>query len=178
MPYGLSTSYRGKRTNENGNELALYSSDGITYVTRSELSKGQDTIDKYKILVSKTSAEHAGEPGKDGKFRVIPSSIKVLCPGEVCTHSYFIIGSWDNEPIAQNALSYLKTNFVRFLMLLCVSGFGLSKLVFQFVPMQDFSKPWTDEELYKKYGLTEDEIGFIESMIKPMDINSGDDNDE
>ena len=59
-------------------------------------------------------------------------------------------------------------------MLLCVSGFGLSKLVFQFVPMQDFSKPWTDEELYAKYGLTEDEIAFIESMIKPMDIGGDD----
>jgi site-specific DNA-methyltransferase (adenine-specific) len=41
--------------------------------------------------------------------------------------------------------------------------------VYQFVPMQDFSKPWTDEELYKKYNLTADEIAFIESMIKPME---------
>lgn len=41
--------------------------------------------------------------------------------------------------------------------------------LFQFVPLQDFTKPWTDEELYKKYDLTEDEIAFIESMIKPMD---------
>ena len=42
--------------------------------------------------------------------------------------------------------------------------------VYQFVPMQDFSKPWTDEELYKKYNLTDEEIAFIESMIKPMNI--------
>lgn len=41
--------------------------------------------------------------------------------------------------------------------------------VYQFVPMQDFSKPWTDEELYAKYKLTKDEIAFIESMIKPME---------
>lgn len=60
-------------------------------------------------------------------------------------------------------------------MLLCISGFGLSKIVFQFVPMQDFSKSWTDEELYEKYGLTDDEITFIESMIKPMEVG-GDDN--
>ena len=131
-------------------------------------------VDSFKILISKTGAEHAGEPGKDGKFRVIPSSIKVLSPGDVCTHSYFLIGNWNSRTIAENALSYVKTRFVRFLMLLCVSGFGLSKLVFQFVPMQDFSKPWTDEELYAKYGLTEDEIAFIESMIKPMDIGGDD----
>ena len=41
--------------------------------------------------------------------------------------------------------------------------------VYQFIPMQDFSKPWTDKELYAKYGLTQDEIDFIESMIKPME---------
>ncbi len=48
--------------------------------------------------------------------------------------------------------------------------------VYEFVPMQDFSKPWTDEELYAKYGLTDEEIAFIESMIRPMDL--GGDSDE
>jgi site-specific DNA-methyltransferase (adenine-specific) len=41
--------------------------------------------------------------------------------------------------------------------------------MFQFVPLQNFTKSWTDEELYAKYGLTEEEIAFIESMIKPME---------
>jgi site-specific DNA-methyltransferase (adenine-specific) len=40
---------------------------------------------------------------------------------------------------------------------------------FEFVPIQDFSHPWTDEMLYKKYGLDKDEIAFIESMIRPME---------
>ena len=43
------------------------------------------------------------------------------------------------------------------------------KKVYSLVPMQDFSKPWTDEELYKKYNLSDEEIKFIESMIKPME---------
>jgi len=51
------------------------------------------------------------------------------------------------------------------------------KKVYSFVPMQDFSKPWTDEELYKKYGLTEDEIAFIEKMIRPMDTDTEPDNE-
>ena len=169
MPYGLSTKYRG-HSNKSVNDLVLHASDGVTYITRDEISKGFDTVELYKILVSKTSAEHAGEPGKDGRFRVIPSSIKVLGPSEVCTHSYFVVGKWSNKEYAQNALSYLKTKFVRFLMLLCITGFGLSKLVFQFVPIQDFSKPWTDEMLYEKYSLSQEEIDFIESMIKPMDL--------
>lgn len=175
MPYGLSTSYRGHRTPHSKNDLTLYASDGVTYIERSEISKGHETIDSFKLLVSKTGAEHAGEPGKDGKFKVIPSSMKVLKPGEVCTHSYFIIGNWKDSHIAENALTYMTTKFVRFLMLQCISGYGLSKIVFQFVPVQDFSKSWTDEELYEKYELTDEEISFIESMIKPMELG-GDDN--
>lgn len=175
MPYGLSTSYRGTNSRTDEDDLVLYASNGISYINRNVVTKGFDTIDKYKVLISKTSAEHAGEPGKDGKFRIIPSSMKVLEPKEVCTHSYFIVGGYDEKSCADNVLSYLKTNFVRFLMLLCISGFGLSKIVFPFVPMQDFSKPWTDEELYAKYNLSQEEIDFIESMIKPMDLG-GDNN--
>lgn len=175
MPYGLSTSYRGHSSPQGKNELALHASNGVTYIDRQEISKGYETVDSFKLLVSKTSAEHAGEPGKDGRFKVIPSSMKVLYPGEVCTHSYFIIGNWEDSQTAENALIYMRTKFVRFLMLLCISGFGLSKIVFQFVPVQDFSKSWTDAELYEKYGLTEEEIAFIESMIKPMELGGDDD---
>ena len=93
MPYGLSTSYRGHSSPQGKNDLALHASNGVTYIDRQEISKGYETVDSFKLLVSKTSAEHAGEPGKDGRFKVIPSSMKVLHPGEVCTHSYFIIGN-------------------------------------------------------------------------------------
>ena len=71
-------------------------------------------------------------------------------------------------------ISYMKTKFFRFMMALIKNTQNISKGVFAFVPVQDFSKPWTDEELYKKYNLTDDEIAFIESMIKPMDLNGGD----
>ena len=168
MPYGLSTNVRGSAERTSEDDLILHASDGTSYIESTSITKGLDTINKYKILISKTSAEHAGEPGKDGMFRVITSSIKVIGPGEICTHSYFIIGSYDNEEEAYNTLSYLKTGFVRFLLLLSMSSINLSKLVFSFVPMQDFSKPWTDEELFLKYALTDEEIKFIESMIKPM----------
>ena len=66
-------------------------------------------------------------------------------------------------------LAYLKTKFVRFLVSQLTSTQHISKMSFSFVPIQDFSKPWTDEELYEKYGLTDEEIAFIESMIKPME---------
>ena len=173
MPYGLSTNYRGRAVKSHSDDLTLHSSRGITYISPSEINKGFDTVNKYKILISKTGSEHAGEPGKDGSFKVLTSSVKVIGPGEVCTHSYFVIGCYDNNIMAENTLSYLKTRFVRFLILQSMSSINLSKLVFSFVPMQDFSKSWTDTELYEKYDLTDEEIAFIESMIKPMD--GGDD---
>lgn len=175
MPFGLSTSYRGKA---NQDELVLYASDGTSFIKRSEIKSGHNLIDKYKVLISKTGAEHAGEPGKDGKFRIIPTSMKVLKPNEVCTHSYFLVGAFENEFEANNCYSYLATKFTRFLLLMCLTGYALSKNTFVFVPIQDFSKPWTDEELYQKYNLTQEEIDFIESMIKPMDLSTGDDGDE
>lgn len=174
MPYGLSTNVRGNSTRTSKTDLILHASDGISFIKSTDITKGIETIDKYKILISKTSAEHAGEPGKDGMFRVITSSIKVIGPGEICTHSYFIIGSYDNEIEALNTLTYLKTKLIRFLLLLSMSSINLSKLVFSFVPMQDFTKPWTDEELYRKYNLTPEEIVFIESLIKPMDLGEED----
>ena len=169
MPYGLPTNYRGRDHKEYEDDLVLHASNGISYIRSNEISKGLETVNGYKVLISKTSAEHAGEPGADGMFRVLTSSTKVIGPGEVCTHSYFIIGNYANRNEAENTLSYLKTRFVRFLLLLSMSSINLSKLVFSFVPMQDFSKDWTDEELFEKYGLTDEEVSFIVSMIKTME---------
>ncbi len=177
MPFGLFTSVRGENTKKT-NDLILHSSEGISYINPNLVKNGIDLINKYKILISKTSAEYAGEPGKDGKFRVLTASMKVIGPGEVCTHSYFIIGNYDNKQLAMNTLTYLKTKFVRFLLLQSMSSINLSKLVFSFVPMQDFYESWTDEKLYAKYGLTDEEISFIESMIRPIDLTQAGDTDD
>lgn len=119
--------------------------------------------------MSQTGAEHAGEPGKDGKYRVLTSSMQVLEPTDVCTHSYLVIGPLDSELKAKNLLTYLKTKFVRFLLLQAMTSIHLTKSTFCFVPMQDFTEQWTDEKLYAKYSLSDEEISFIESMIKPME---------
>ena len=58
-----------------------------------------------------------------------------------------------------------------------LASMNMTKASYSFVPMQDFSKPWTDEELYAKYGITEEEIAFIDSMIRPMDLNGGSDDE-
>ena len=76
---------------------------------------------------------------------------------------------FNTEQEAKNLISYVKTKFFRFLVLLKKHTQHAARGVYQFVPLQDFNEEWTDEKLYKKYGLTQEEIDFIESMIRPMD---------
>ena len=79
-----------------------------------------------------------------------------------------VINIFDNVLEASNVVKYIKTKFFRFMVLQKKSTQHATKNVYELVPLQDFTKSWTDEELYAKYGLTEDEIAFIESMIKPL----------
>ena len=95
--------------------------------------------------------------------------MEVLPPKTVCTETYIVIDCFDTEEEANNLINYLKTQFVRFLVAQLTYTQHIAKGNFAFVPIQDFSKPWTDEELYKKYNLTDEEIAFIESMIRPME---------
>ena len=83
--------------------------------------------------------------------------------------TYLLMAIFDTKQEADNYCRYIKTKFVRCLISMITATQQLSRANFRYVPLQDFSKSWTDEELYKKYNLTADEIQFIESMIKPMD---------
>ena len=177
-PFGLNTKTRGSDKSNHSSDIVLHASNGKSYIPlKKDYEKDYEKnkfFNGYKVLVSQTSAEHAGEPGKEGSYRVLTSSLKVINPKEVCTHSYILIGPY-NKAEAENACLYLQTRFVRFLILQTLTSIHISKASFSFVPMQDFSKPWTDAELYKKYELTGEEIEFIESMIRPMDLTGGDD---
>lgn len=149
-------------------DLLLKSSAGLGRIFSSRITSGNDLVGKWKVIVSKVSFEHGGIPGKDGMMRVL-SVIQKLAPNSVCTESYLVAGVFDNELMCDNFILYLKTRFVRFLIVQSLASMNMTKATYQFVPIQDFSKSWTDEELYAKYNLTNEEISFIESMIRPME---------
>ena len=169
-PFGISTKINGNDKKKVESDVCLISSKGRGYIPIYEIQKGNDLLPKYKVFLSQTSAEHAGEASSDGMFRVLTTSMTVGYPQEACTHSYLVLNPTESQNEAENLLTYLKTKFLRFLVLQSLSSIHITKSTFCFVPMQDFSKPWTDEELYAKYGLTQEEIDFIESMIKPMEL--------
>ena len=172
-PFGLSSNVRGDKTGE----LRLISSAGISWLPKSAVPSSNPLLPKYKILMSKVTAEHAGEPDKNGQFKIV-SRTDIIGPNDVCTDSYLIIGESEHKYIVENEYKYIQTRFARFLLMLAVSSINLSPDKFQFVPMQDFTNqsdidwnktiPQIDQQLYAKYNLSEDEIAFIEKMIKPM----------
>lgn len=168
------------RTNVVGEEnpfagsLKLYSSKGISYISNQTIIKNRDLIDRYKVII--TYAMSGGnKASQNGDYQVV-SSLLVLLPGEVCSESYLVLGDFGNLPEAQKMQEYVSTKFFRFLLLQSLTSIHITKDSFAFVPSQDYSKNWTDDELYTKYNLTQEEIDFIESIIKPMDLNGGDDN--
>ena len=165
-PYGIATSARGAKKPFAGSYL-LVSSKGDGYINKSEILSNLTAAGAYKVMVTRIMNEHAGEPDKNGQLEVI-ATLRILKPREVCTDSYITCGSFKTLSQAKNLLSYLKTKFVRFLILQAAASINLSRAAYQFVPMQDFGEAWTDEKLYRKYGITKEEQAFIESMIKPM----------
>ena len=96
---------------------------------------------------------------------------RLLSPNEINTESYITLGLFDTEDEANGLINYLKCKLPRFLLRQAISSVNINREVFKFVPIVNFTHYWTDEELYAKYGLTDEEINFIESMIKPMETD-------
>lgn len=173
-PFGLESN---TKFDKNG-DVILRSSEGLGKITRSKITSGHDLINKWKVVVSKVSFEHGGIPNKEGTMRVL-SRVQVLPPNSACTETYLIAGAFNTEDEAKNLEMYLRTKFVRFLLMQMLASMNMSKATYSFVPVQDFSEPTNDDLLYKKYGLTEEEISFIESIILPMgQEDDKDDSDE
>ena len=169
-PFGLVTSFKGNSKRINHNDLKLYISGnekeykgGVAYVPMDMITKGKNMIPWHKVYIGKAGS------GSDSFPHSILSVPFYGEPYSVCNQTYLVIGPFENKVICENTISYIKTRFFRFMVLLKKNSQDAMREVYSFVPLQDFSKPWTDEELYKKYNLTEDEIAFIESMIRPME---------
>ena len=163
-PFGSKKTATGtkiKRTSPNDIEV-YYIADkvrSIAYINRSEIKKNPQDIDRYKVFIPE-AAGSGNDPYVLGKPEIADK-------GAVCSQTYMYV-PFDTKEEALNFVAYLKTKFFRVL----VSAYKISQhtpqRAYGFVPLQDFSKPWTDEELYQIYHLTAGEIDFIEKQIKPL----------
>ena len=173
-PFGFRTYFRGSETGD----IKILTSQGWSKVKRADITKGLDYIDSYKIIVGRfvpSNGEMSVKPGEG--YRVITDP-KILLPREINTETYIDTAVFSTKEEAVNYRTYLLTKFVRYLLRQGVTSVNVTKECFTFVPCQNFTSgsdiDWLqpisdiDRQLYVKYGLTEDEISFIESMIKPM----------
>lgn len=145
------------------NSIKVYAYPQNGYISRNQITQNERWIDEFKVMIAKAYGERGDFP-----YLMLAKPF-VAEKGTCCTETYLVIGPFANKGICENVISYIKTKFFRFLVLQKKNTQNAAKGVYEFVPLQDFSRPWTDEELYKKYGLTDEEIAFIESMIRPME---------
>jgi site-specific DNA-methyltransferase (adenine-specific) len=164
--FGLDSSFRGKEKNSE-NDLKVYRKGGVGYIERSEIKKERAVFDKWKVFIGRAAP---GTGNKDTYPHKIISTPFIGEPGSISSWTYMYIGPFDSKTEAESVLSYLSCRLTRLLILLHKPSQDTTRKVYTFVPTQVWTKRWTDEDLYDKYGITASEITFIEKIVRPMDL--------
>lgn len=161
-PFGFPSNFRDyEKEKKDDFDIFIYAQKDQGYIKRDQVIKNKDWINKWKVYI----------PEAIGSGNIETDIVKPILgnPNTVCSETYVVVGPFEDKNVAENLISYVKTKFFHFML-------GLKKITqhttaktYSFVPLQDFSKPWTDAELYEKYNLSQEEIDFIESMIRPME---------
>ena len=167
-PFGFRTFFRGRKQIRK-EDVTIYQNGGTGYVAREEVETGTELIDKWKIYVGRAAP---GTGNRDTYPHRILSTPFIGEPGSICSETYLCIGPLDSKSEAESVLSYLTCRLTRLLILLHKPSQHVTRKVYTFVPTQDWTKQWTDADLYTKYGLTVSEIAFIEKIVRPMDLAS------
>lgn len=172
-PFGLRTFVKPSGSGS----VTLYANKTVGKIPRSEILAGKDIIDKWKVLISMAY----GEGGEVREYpRMILGKPIIAAPPSACTETYLVVGAYETEKEAHNLAVYLRTKFLRFLVGLRKNTQHVTQDRFAFVPLLSMNSSWTDEKLYEHFGLTPEEIAFIECMVRPMpgdDENGSNDKD-
>lgn len=168
-PFKLESNFRDFRQKPQAEDIPLHYIDGgkrgVGYVSRSVLGRNPELADKWKVLVPKAYGERGAIPAM-----VLGRPLIGTAPS-AATGS-FLFFYVDSRSEAESLQSYYSTKFFRFLVSLRKITQDAFRPMYSWVPMQTWDRPWTDAELYAKYGLTQDEIDYIETVIRPMELGS------
>jgi hypothetical protein len=167
-PFGLETTFKGKAA-KRGGDVRVYQNGGTGYTLRRSITTGTDLIDKWKLFAGYAAP---GTGNKDTYPHRIISTPFVGEPGSISSETYLCIGPFDSKAEAESVLSYLSCRLTRLLILLHKPSQHVTRKVYTFVPTQEWTRRWTDADLYAKYGLSASEITFIEKIVRPMDLTS------
>jgi hypothetical protein len=172
-PFGLETTFKGKAAKGPGDVL-VYQHGGRGYIARRSISTGTGLIDKWKVFTGRAAP---GTGNRDTYPHRIISTPFVGEPGTISSETYLCIGPFDSRSHAESVLSYLSCRLARLLILLHKPSQDTTRKVYSFVPTQEWTKRWTDEDLYAKYGISASEIAFIEKVVRPMDLSGASEDD-
>lgn len=164
--FGMTSNFSGYQSTRKPGTIKLYANKGGKRVTgwiaRDKIDKSTHLIDTWKVLIPK-----AGSDGGQKLPDVVLGTPLVAGPPSVCTQTYLFVYV-DSEEKALSAESYVKTKFVRFLISLRKLSQDATRATYTWVPQQTWDRTWTDEALYKKYGITKAEQAYIAEMVKEM----------
>ena len=162
-PFGIVSSFKNYKDEYFDGAISIYTVNGKKYIDKDVVTKNPNWIDCHKVYISKSYGERGAYP-----YRFLAKPF-IGEPNSCCTQTYLMIGGFDSQQTCENVISYIHTKFFRFCIMQKKNTQDAMRGVYSYVPIQDFTKKWTDEKLYAKYGLTTEEIAFIESMIRPME---------
>ena len=165
-PFGLSTTFKGAESGEEG-DLRVFRNGGVGYVSRESISAGIQLVDEWKIFIGYAAP---GTGNRDTYPHRVISTPFIAGPGDISSETYLGIGPFGTKTEAMSALSYLSCKLTRLLILLHKPSQHVTRRVYSFVPTQDWGRMWTDEDLYAKYGISDEEIAFIDRVVRPMDF--------
>ena len=147
----------------------LFANKAVGKIAKSAITTGIEMIGLWKVLISRGYGE-GGEAR--GYPRMITGKPIIAPPQSACTETYIVVGAYETEDKASHLDVYLRTRFLRFLVGLRKNTQDITKDRFSFVPLLPMTKIWTDEKLYLHFGLTADEVAFIETIVRPMETNN------
>lgn len=173
-PFGFRTFFRGRKQARKG-DLAIYQNGGVGYVARGEVEVGLELIDKWKIYIGRAAP---GTGNRDTYPHRILSTPFIGEPGSICSETYLCIGPFETKAEAESALSYLSCRLTRLLILLHKPSQDTTRKVYTFVPKQSWDRSWTDGDLYTKYGISPAEIEFIEKVVRPMNLDGAEEDEQ
>ena len=167
-PFGLETKFKGKTT-KRADDVLVYQNGGTGYTPKKSITAGTDLIGKWKVYVGRAAP---GTGNRDTYPHRILSTPFIGEPESISSETYLCIGPLESKSEAESVLSYLTCRLTRLLILLHKPSQDTTRKVYTFVPTQDWTQQWTDADLYAKYGIIEEEIAFIEKIVRPMDLSS------
>jgi len=165
-PFGLTmrSNYPGSVPDRFDGATPLLYATHVGYSRSDQIQRNHQWINEWKVLLPMAF-------GDTGESLTVTGEPIALAPGSACVQTYFIVGMFPTRDETENYANYVATKFVRFLIAQRKVTQHVTPDRFRFVPLLDMTQAWPDEDLYAHFGLTQDEIDYIEATIKPRSVN-------